>query len=194
MRHAWKPVWKVDGGGLGAIAVLALVWWGLGVQPLMEARASREREKDELIAKRDELRALEDQAQSTDARVARLKQEIEGANVRLARSAEVNWRVDGLTQLALDAGLRLDAIKPGEPVPGAKYTTVPIRISGLGTYQTSAAFLRAMHERFPDVGIASFDLRAKPEPPVTKATCTFDLVWFTQPTAPPAPVRGKNTK
>ncbi len=189
----WKPVWKVDSAGAGAIALLAIVWWALGVNPLVEARAARDRARDELTNRREELRTLEEQVQTTEARVARLRQELAARDVRLGHAADVNGRVDTLTRLALDAGLRLDAIKPGEPAPGPKYTAVPIRISGVGTYQTAANFLRAMHERFPDVGVASFDLRAKPEPPVTKATFSFDLLWFTQPAAPSAPTRGKKT-
>ncbi len=193
MKDAKKfaRTWRVDGGGVGVLAVLVLAWWGVGVQPLMEARAARARSIDELAAKREELRGLEEEARKGETKTANAKQELERSSFRLGKPGEINTRIDLITQLALSAGLRVDAIKPSEPSPGTRYTSVPIKLSGVGTYQTSVGFLRALRDRYPDVGLMSFDLRSKPEQTATKAAYTFDLVWFTEPAAKPA---GKNAK
>ncbi len=70
-----------------------------------------------------------------------------------------------------------------EAAAQARYTTVPIRISGEGNYRSVAAFFRRLRERCHDTGVTGFDLKSVDKGDTTESRFVFNLVWYAAPTA-----------
>ena len=88
-----------------------------------------------------------------------------------------------LTQLAGGHSLRIDEIKPGTPTAARRFVIVPIVVLGSGSFSDCAAYLRTIHERYPDVGLTALNLRGEPDKPERGARFTFDLAWYAAPGA-----------
>ena len=101
--------------------------------------------------------------------------------MKLESRDQVNRRLAQLGQQASAAGLRVDEIVPGRAAPGSVYATVPIYLSGTGSYQTCTRFLHQLHQRFSDTGVAGFHLSVKPNTRSGRARFSFELRWFTLP-------------
>ncbi|QYU70895.1 aldehyde dehydrogenase family protein [Leptolyngbya sp. 15MV] len=132
----------------------------------------------------NERESLESSVAAAKARVERLRERIRAESIQLGKLEDLNARNNALARLAEESRLRLDTIRPGDAVPGVRYTGVPIRLLGTGTYAECVEFLERLRRVFPDVGVNAFDLRSVPG---GGATFVFDLVWFTAPTARPSP-------
>lgn len=178
-------VWRADGIGVAALLCCAVVWYLIGVRPVMDARAEMTSAAAEIETRRGEIAKAGHTVTSLNDQVLAAEQTEAARAVRLGKASQINSRVDALAELALAAGLRLDSIRPGEPILAPKFTSVPIVISGGGSYPTAVEFLRALRVRFPDVGVRGFDLRAANGESGIGAFA-FDLVWYTEPTIGPA--------
>lgn len=173
------------GAALVILAMLALSY-AVGLRPALEARAAGDEESRHLQQYRDEVRQAREASDTLEETMRRLRKQAEGSRIRLGRASEVNTRVDAIAGLASEAGLTLDSIKPDKATRGTRYDAVPLDLAGTGTYRSCTQFLHVLRERFPDVAIMGFDIRAKPEPPAVRATFAFRLFWFTEPSGKPA--------
>ena len=64
----------------------------------------------------------------------------------------------------------------------AHYQTVPIRISGSGSYPGCARFLHELRTRFPDTSCKSFELtNPNPVRDHNVGNFKFELTWYTAP-------------
>jgi Tfp pilus assembly protein PilO len=182
-RVGHSGVWRVDAAGVLVIAAIAATWYAVGLRPVLEARAAADVEASELDASLRELSAAEHEVMVTRERLENLSKRIAAASLQLRPAAGVNARIDALASAAGSAGLRLDTIRPGDAVATSRYTAVPIRIEGVGSYQTCVSLLRTLRKGFPDIGVTGFELRAVHDPAETRARFVFDLVWFAAPGA-----------
>jgi|ERR1044071_3038861 Tfp pilus assembly protein PilO len=178
--------WQIDAAGVALCLGLAGVWYLAGVQPLSAARASREVLQGELNER--ELRAgeLDDECLHKKGQAENLRQQIESGKVVLAPVDKLNGHIAELNGLAAGHNLRIDIVKPSQPVVLPRYTTVPIRISGSGSFADAARFLHALHEGHRDTGLVGMELHAEPEAPDKEPYFAFNLVWYAEPPAPPA--------
>lgn len=183
-EHVRRGLLAADAAGVAAIVTLAAVWWVFGYRPLETAHADRQAQVREVQAAANERESLESSVAAAKARVERLRERIRAESIQLGKLEDLNARNNALARLAEESRLRLDTIRPGDVVPGVRYTGVPIRLLGTGTYAECVEFLERLRRVFPDVGVNAFDLRSVPG---GGASFVFDLVWFTAPTARPSP-------
>jgi Tfp pilus assembly protein PilO len=196
-RLARLPHWQIDAVGLGVCILLGALWYEVGFTPLASARAERAALTQDLEAKREDAGHFQKLIQAHESAQTKLREQIRAGAVTLQKPDHLLQRLQELSAAAHDAGLDVGEIKPGDPAPEARFTTVPIHLSGTGRYKAFALFLHGLRSKFPDTALLSLELRGEPEMSEKPARFGFDLVWFAAPTAPaakaapPAPVPKK---
>lgn len=147
--------------------------------------ASRREEQGQQRAEIADLRAKLDQTskfqKQLGAQLAARQGDLEKSAIQLEPASSVNQRVSSLTTLASGVGITLDAVQPGAQNDSSDFSRVPIKLSGKGTYASSARFLAQLKERFPDTAVGSMRLTANPAEPDSVPAVWFDLVWYAAP-------------
>ena len=90
---------------------------------------------------------------------------------------QLNQRLSELADFSQKAGLDMQDVRPGSLIRAARFSQMPIHVSGTGTYPACTAFFHDLHQRFGDMAVSSFDLR-NGNAPNAPAGFTFDIVWF----------------
>jgi len=170
--------WHVDLAGVALCALLTFVGHGLIVQPIS-------RERDRLVARRAELEQLEQQARLTVTSRTSLEEElddvrerIEDSAVQLESVAHLNGRLARLLALAADSGMQVDETQSGDASDHEWHQTVPVRVSGRGSYTSCARFLHGLQARLPDVEVLAFNLVGTPAQRSQGARFRFELAWY----------------
>lgn len=176
------PMWRIDAAGAAVCGLVLAGWYGLGVRPLASADAARAGMIQEIASREERSEAVARTSRTIESQADTVR----GAQpVRLVPLDQMNRRVASLNEAASRGTLRLEELKPGTPVPGAKHTSVPIVLSGTGTYAAAAAFLHRLRTEFPDVGVSGFELRAD-GPDARTSRFVFNLVWYAASGSPGA--------
>lgn len=181
--------WQVDALGVAVCAAVVAVWYFAGYTPLAEARAERVATKELAAAKGEELEHLERMGRGHQESLKRTKAVRESMAVKLESPEQLLSRVSMLSRAAADSGLVLDEIKPGTVTLHERFSTVPIRMSGTGTYAAGAEFLHGLRGAFPDIGMVGMDLRGEPEQVEKPSKFVFSLVWYAALPGRPAQAR-----
>lgn len=166
---------------IGALVCLALLGAGyqFGLRPMMAQGES----PTDWQARVDTAQA---EAALQEATVQRLGRELELSAMRLEarpmqlmQASAVNRRLSQLSDLAKQHGLVLASSQPGTEATLAYYAYVPITLGGQGGFAQVVAFLGALHEAFPDMGVHGFSMSRSPV-----GGGRFDLIlnWFVRPT------------
>lgn len=175
-------------------AGLALAMLGgaslLTVRPLLASRAVAQEQAAVMTDARDRSDAARAQLGVVRERAARLKRELASNQVVLQPAAALNEQLGALTAAAQRSGLRVQQVSPGKANAGSRFTTVPLRVTGSGTYPAVALFLSTLHKQEPTTGVVGIALRdeADAQRPVSTAegaaqgaTFTLDLLWHALP-------------
>jgi hypothetical protein len=194
MSLAPQETRSIDALGLSAAAGLALAVAGLGLWPMLDRLGEIDRARAELAqvqAQNDE-QALA--VRSSAAGLERARARLANESIVLRPAGELNTHVRRLTELAAAQGLKLDQINPGAPQRGPRYTSVPLKLGGTGTYGQVERFLRALRSEHPDTAVIAFQITqplAEPVPAgaskseklaqgasVASAQFMLDMAWF----------------
>jgi hypothetical protein len=111
-----------------------------------------------------------------------VQQALVNSPVRLEPYTQVNARLASLTNLAIDSELRVDQVQPGNVSIGRRFATLPIRISGYGSFPTVVQFIHELHRRHDDTAVSSFLIRRQQSPGAAHATFECGLTWYAAPT------------
>lgn len=174
-------LWQIDAAGICICAVLALVWYAAGLQPLAQAKAQRVAMIDEAASHEDAATKAEAEqhAAATDLDAV-LKQQAQ-QSVKLCTVDHQTARQAELVKLATTHHLTSDEVKPGATTVGTRFTTIALSMTGTGTAVDLAEFLHDVRTLLPDFGVASFDVRGEPENTERPARFTLNFVWYAAP-------------
>lgn len=171
------PTWCIDAGGVALIAALSAGAFVLGVRPALEARAqSRMLDQSAEVAETllqervTTLRGLSAAEAAARARVEALP----GARPLAERSRVMTE----LAELAREMGVSVRELSPREPRKEARYSVVAVRLAGDCTLDELRAFVAALHQRFPDVELASLDQGASWGMASSSGPFSMDLWWY----------------
>lgn len=176
----------IDACGLFLVLALAGGAYYAGVAPVIHARSEIE----------SSTLALEDQARNAagqealilgeQKKLAEVERQLAGIRIELFPPADINKRLKRITELCVGHGLAVQQLDPGQSKPAGdlgKFTIVPIRIVGTGSFNGLCGFLHALLEHeYPDVEVRSLNATAPPE---GQSECAFvlDLRWYAAPAA-----------
>lgn len=184
-RLSHRPLWQIDAMGAAIVCVMAGAWFLLGLQPQLDAKAARlvlEQEltaQNEIAGQRAALVATHERALKT------IQQQIEASAIRLKPADYLNQHVSDMATAGTGTGLRIDEIKPAAPEALQRFTIVPIRLSGGGSYRSLTSFLGKLRSDFRDTGATGFQL--KREGDAGDLRFEVNLVWYAAPA--PAPTK-----
>lgn len=165
---------------VGALVCVSLLGVGyqLGIRPML----SLGKTPADWASEVDEAQA---QAALHEATVQRLSRELELSQrglesrpMQLLAASEVNRRLAALSGLAEAHGLTLASSQPGAETALTYYAFVPITLGGQGGFASVVAFLGALHETFPDIGVHAFDLTRGQ---IGGGRFTLTLNWYVRP-------------
>lgn len=177
--RAWRW-WMIDMIGLGCCAALTGAGYVIAVVPVAQSSAAVAKLHSEIDAAQSRADQLLELTRKADASLARILSRLDSSSLSLEPAERVNRRVNELTRLASESGLKVDELQPGVPEAGALYRIVPIQMSGTGSYPDCAMFLHRLRHELRDTTVRSLRVVATGGDGTT-STIVFDLVWYAAP-------------
>lgn len=168
----------------GAVMCLALtgLLYAVGVHPMLEQRRERQALEQEVIAQRHELGSVTSTLMDVRRQYLSVQRAVADNALRLESLGALNRRVAELTQMAREAGLDVEGVRPGRANESEHYRTVPVQVNGRGSFFAIARFLSELHREMPDVGIWSLQLDHAAIGADSEPMFTVQLIWYAAPT------------
>lgn len=176
-------LWKIHAGGVGAIIVLTLLAYLVGLRPLVVSYGEVLVQKSTLLSQQSRVGQLKKSRESLSSMLAGVRQELEASQLTLQTSDFRNEHLAQLTNLAELNGLNVDGLQTTDVKHNDHYDMVPILMTGFGRFPDCAAFLHQLNSKYPDTGVKSFELKGKPGPKPADSFFRFNMVWYASPLA-----------
>lgn len=176
-------LWNIHVGGVGAIVMLTLLAYLVGLRPLFVSYGEVLVQKSTLISQRSRVAQLEQSRKSLSSRLAGVRQELEASQLTLQTSDFRNEHLAQLTNQAELNGLNVEGLRTTDVKHNDHYDMVPIQMTGFGSFPDCAAFLHQLNSKYPDTGVKSFELKGKPGPKPADSFFRFNMVWYASPLA-----------
>ncbi len=170
----------IDAIAVGCCLALAGLVFVVGVLPLLEQRREQRQTHRQLADKHEQIEMLEATLLDMRRRQRELERGLERYPLRLASLDALNRRLAQVTDLANDAGLELDRVRPGRPAAGEHFQQVPLSVTGQGEYRAIAIFLHEARAELPDVAVRDLEIQGRPSPDAP-TTFSLDLTWYAAP-------------
>ena len=185
MNAAVKRARKViDTGGAAACAVALLLFYAIGIRPLLHHRNDVIVARATLMHQRQRAAAAKALVRDLTGQVERAQAAMEANPLRLESVGRINHRLARIDSLAGARGLELRDVQPGRVAQSNGYQTVPLRITGTGSYQNCMQFLHDLHQTFRDTAVTGFRLSGSPQDGKSQTiSFDFDLRWYASDSA-----------
>ena len=184
-----KSFKSIDGMGFLMVGAVAGLLYLAGVKPLQEAYAETVKLKAELWMASNELQQRKVSENNASETAQQLSDRLDQLAIVLSNIDQMNTRLADLTHLAEDAGMVIEAVRPGEQVSEQRYRAVLITLIGRTGYEEAGAFLDSMRNQFPDTGLQSIQFNRLPGDE-SLGRLQIQMVWY----AAPAASNGRNAK
>lgn len=158
--------------GLTAVAYLGLI------DPAMKGRQRYEQMQLQESDLTKQMRDMERQVSARRMDLEQTRDSVEEERVELEPVSHLNQRLSRLTDFALADSLEVEEILPAAVERQPRYSSVPIKLAGKGTYRDCAKFLHSLQDGLVDTGVSSFELRSEGEAGVSTGRFVFNLVWY----------------
>lgn len=180
------PAWSIDAGGAALALVLGVAVYGLVIGPSLDRLRTSDMHRAEAARLRGALETTLGAKRALEGRIDDAERALQRSDVRLEGPEQVNRRIARLTELSEASGLKLREVAPQEPVRIPRALTVPIRLTGTGTYAACARFLAELHATHRDVAVVSGEVAGNPAHPDEPAAFRFELAWYAAQPEPSA--------
>jgi Tfp pilus assembly protein PilO len=173
--------WRLDLLGVLCCAAITAIGFFAVARPMIVQRL----EKAALLAEIEDRRGRTGGLRQVEALLSgqreKLRQRTADGDLELQPPGYLNTRMALIVDLASATGITIDETRSGAASAGEFYQTVPITLSGTGSYTDCAAYLHELHKMLPDTGVVFFELSGNPGSPGAAARFRFDLVWLAAP-------------
>lgn len=185
--------WKIDAAGVAVCLVLTAAGYLLTLHPLIRDHQAAAESRVQLAGLQDEARHLMVRRTELQKSLGRAEKALAECELKLLSPSATNGRINELAELAMELGLKIDGIQPGNREAAGTHEIVPIEIRAQGRFLECISLLRQLHRRYPDTGLAGLTLTATPSPDGGNAGITLNLAWYTSPggEGEPALARGQ---
>ncbi len=153
-----KGRWKIDAAGAAGCLLLSLVGYTTIIAPMRRAAAEIHALESELTVEQQRSKQVERSRGRHQRALARLQSDLGATALELEPVNRLNRRLARIVELASTSGLQIHETRSGKTTSGAYYDTVPLDLTGEGSYPNCAVFLRRLSEELPDVAVLGFDL------------------------------------
>jgi Tfp pilus assembly protein PilO len=173
--------WRLDACGLAGILLLTLLAYFAILRPLGNDRAELGALRTETEEAQSRLVAIESAASRRSDDLARTEQMLNASRVNLQTVDQLNRRLAVIVEEASGSGLSIHESVAGDARSGKRHETVPVDLSGKGSYESCAEFLHRVYENLPDVEVLSIELTGRPGTRGAHASFRFELAWYAAP-------------
>lgn len=153
-----KGRWKIDAAGAAGCLLLSLVGYTTIIAPMRRAAAEVDALESELTVEQQRSDQAERSRRRFQRALARLEDDLGATALDLEPANRLNRRLARIVELAYTSGLQIHETRSGTTTGGPYYDTVPLELTGEGSYPNCAVFLRLLSEELPDVAVLGFDL------------------------------------
>lgn len=172
---------RIDACGAGVcLALLAASYFGV-VRPYLVAESQARDDAHELADLRHKQAERSAEWRATQQNLREVERTIAAMPFKLRAVSQVNSHLASVVELAKSAGLTVQDMSPGAPIPGKRSVSVPIRLRGTGGFLAATSFLRQLHARFVDTRVTAFTLNADLGAVDAPASFSFELAWHAVP-------------
>ncbi|KPK46279.1 MAG: hypothetical protein AMK72_09955, partial [Planctomycetes bacterium SM23_25] len=133
LRKSLGP-WAIDAVGALVLLMLTLGVYLGAVRPTLERRDAEATKRQEVEARRQELRRLSALLKQLENRSASVRKALAQTGLHLRGASEANRRLAEIAELATRSALKVDEIKPGKILGGEHFDVVPLGLNGSGRY------------------------------------------------------------
>jgi hypothetical protein len=172
---------RIDAAGIGACAVISLLWYVMTISPLLEQRSRTADLRHEIGDQRQKAEQLKDAMASAQQQLETVRRELAAGGVQLDSAAHINRRIAVLTEFFTDCALHIDDVQTGRISRGLQCDLVPITIVGRGAYPQCIRFLRGLSSTFPDMSVMRIEFRGTPAPVTQPEQFRFEMFWYAAP-------------
>jgi Tfp pilus assembly protein PilO len=173
--------WKINAVGVAALMAMSALAYLCGVRPLLDRHDLAVRQKTELSAARIKSADTQRAWAKMQQELADAQNALAAAPLRLQPVAALNQRLALVSDLAIQGGAGFDDVQPGKSTEGTRFDSLPIRITGTGSYTAFTALLHRLRQEFPDLGVTMFDIAGSAQNGAGESHFTVDLLWYTSP-------------
>ncbi len=151
-------------------------------RPVIRTQLDQASLRAELLGYQDRLTELDRAERVLENKRHRIEQDLADDRLSLQGIGHLNRRLALIVDSAVASDIVLNETRSGTITAGQMYQTVPISLTGTGSYPGFAAYLRRLHERLPDTCVVSFELSGRPGREDTPGRFRYDLLWYAAPT------------
>ncbi|MGH7130762.1 MAG: hypothetical protein ACREJO_02320 [Phycisphaerales bacterium] len=185
LKDQWwqSPLFRVDAAGVSVLLLASGLAYALAVYPYVQRSERAEALRLELEQARDSMEKARESQKAADLRLAELLGKKSAAPLVLEPVSRLNDRMTRLAELARSpaAGLKLQETAASAPNADVRCTTVPLKLTGSGTYVGVSAFLAQLHQEFRDLRVMSLKVSGNPGKDDVTAVFSVELVWYAAP-------------
>lgn len=182
---------RVDLAAGVVLSAIGLVAFWVGIRPVFHDEEHERRLRSQVVESRRQLVAAQEE-------YGQMRRTIEATRERLSRSTVVLHTAEGLatrqeevSRAVADAGVEMEQLVVGTAVRGELLDTVPLHLSGSGTFPQVVLLVHGLRTGFPDMAVTSFQMssigavaaRTKAEQKSEKSVPTvrfvLDIAWYT---------------
>ncbi len=173
----FDATWCVHAAGVALLAVATTCAYIGVVEPSHRSLAAqRERERQAAQDSAD-LQVIQDNTQALD-RLARSLESKLTDTVELRPIDQLNRQLATVSELIEATGLKVAQMDPGEPAIYPRYTLVPIRVAGQGTFTDVLTFLHELQQNVKDTEVRAFAVHADPKAAPGGIAFELSLAWY----------------
>lgn len=168
----------VHTGGLLAVGAIIAAGYFFGVEPVETIRVKQQSLRTALKARSNEESELRRRHRDAEAALRDAQDTLQTRGVELRPASQLNAQIREISALATEMNVDVDSLNASPPAPETQFTRVPVRLSGRASAQDVAAFMRAIRERFADVAVRTFELRADLSPEGGESSVQMEIEWY----------------
>jgi Tfp pilus assembly protein PilO len=176
----------IDAAGLLVCLGLTGAAYFFGARPVLNAQSRLDEQKQLLEEQARNASDVEGRVLFEQKKLAEVKAKLAATSVPLFPPSDINKRLEVLAQITTGNGLTLRQLDPGAAVSQAgatRFTTVPIRIAGTGSFAGVSGFLHELLAMaYADVEVRGMTLTAGPEGG-SESAFEIEMRWYAAPVA-----------
>ncbi|MBX3316577.1 MAG: hypothetical protein KF902_06910 [Phycisphaeraceae bacterium] len=150
----------VHAAGLAALASIIAAGYLLGVKPVESIRERQSVLRAAVRARSEDEADIRRKARDAEAALRQAEESLRLSGVSLQPTSHLNTKIRDIAALAAEHNIEVDSLNAQPPISDQQFLRVPVRLAGRAAAQSVSEFMRSISERFSDVAVRSFDLRA----------------------------------
>lgn len=178
MLAGLKRASLVHGAGVLTVAAIITAGYLIGVQPVEAIRAKQHSLRTALKSRSNEESDLRRRHREAEMALREAETSLRTRGVELRPASQLNTQIRAIAALATEMKVEVDSLNASQAVTEPQFTRVPIRFAGRAPAQSIAQFMRAIRERFSDVTVRTFEIRADLSPEGGGSSVQMEIEWY----------------